>query len=167
MLNMSYEGELEPAVRLGYGDVINVAYEWQDNGLPMWVMSDHDLKAQMPALYVCANDEPQQSPLNVLYAGSVKLRRDSDGFWEPNLYAYGFGSTVPAVAVRVLGTLASNTMQELLGRNIHYLADRPELYERELSRINKASTQARRPNIYAVLADLSLIEDPRPYLAHQ
>lgn len=43
-------------------------------------MSDHEPDTGMPALYVCANDEPQAEPLNVVYAGSVKLRKDSAGF---------------------------------------------------------------------------------------
>lgn len=65
----------------------------------------------------------------------------------------------------MLGTLAADTMEVLLGRNVHYLADRPELYARELARI-KNSIPVRRPNVYCVLADLSLIEDPAPYLAY-
>lgn len=127
---MSHKDQLVSAVRLGYGDVINMAYEWEDDGRPAWVMSDG---LYMPTPYVCANDEPQEKPFNVVYAGSVNLRQGSDGIWEPDLYAYGYGSTVPAVAVRVLGTLATDTMQELLGRNIRYLADRPELHARKFS----------------------------------
>jgi hypothetical protein len=70
---------LEPVVMLGYGDVVNISFENDENGRPIWDTSAHEFETDMLALYVCENQAPRQEPWHSAHAGQLKLRENPDG----------------------------------------------------------------------------------------
>jgi|GEM_PF-3442856 len=167
---MAHNQHLEPTVNLGYGDVINAATRWDPEGRPVWLtIEDQPKGINFPTLFVCANESSIVRPQVQLAAGHIEWRRGADGQWLPGLSISEFGTTLRAVAVRVLGSLTTNEVRQLLEHDTFMpygeaLAIDPDMEVFGRETIEGLTATPRIPTAYDVPADLSMVGDPSPYL---
>jgi len=170
---MTHNNHLETAVNLGYGDVINAAVEWDADGQPIWLtVAGQPQEIGFPTLFVCTNESSKIQPQTQLSAGHVEWRMQADGQWLPGLPLSEFGTTLRAAAVRVLGTIATNEVRKLLEQDTftpygNELSMDPEMKAFGEETIDIFTNTPRTPTVYSVPADLSMLDDPSPYLVHR
>jgi hypothetical protein len=170
---MTHSKHLEAAVNLGYGDVINAATKWDAEGQPIWLtVQDQPKEIGFPTLFVCADGSSKTQPQTQLSAGHVEWRMQADGQWLPGLPLFEFGTTLRAVAVRVLGTIATDEVRTLLEQDTFMpygkeLTIDPEMVVFGRETIDTLTNMPRIPTVYEVPADLSMLDDPSPYLVQR
>jgi hypothetical protein len=164
---------LEATVNLGYGDVINAATAWDAKGQPIWLtIQDQPKEVGFPTLFVCANESSRVLPQLQLSAGHIEWRTQADGQWLPGLSISEFGTTLRAVAVRVLGTMATDEVRKLLEQDAFMpygekLTMDPEMEAFGRETIDIFTNTPRIPTVYEIPADLGMLDNPSPYLAQK